>query len=305
MVNHPNYGSTPDNSNNNAHSQRQDMITPSHLRATDADTRHLISAGMLIGVAAIGFCFLGYGYKTSMSSPPLLAALSGQTGRGRGQHRFREQVFDPTLLVNQQLSPPPPPPPKPPVQENCNILDFWYPVYANTNSQDNLSSRGIIYSVDNIVPNKYGSFSAGPALGVQFETYTVPGLVTLDGTPSFSDYVSGMFLLDPVVNNDGVTTYQSSVSYNGYTYATTPAVGVDYKFITPPERPVTGGTGNYLCASGSYNYRVGDDNFYNVTGTDNEVGFFYLGRLIISDSCQAGGSPKHPKKTKSKSKSKK
>jgi len=277
MLNQPKYGSTPDS--NNVHSQNQDT-TRSRATAT-----RLNLAGIFVGVAVIGL--LGYGYNTT--SPTL--SLLGQTGRG--QQRFFEQAFDPTLLVDQY------PPPPPPVQDHCEVLEFFYPLSPNAVGRDNLSSRGTIYSADSAIANKDGSFSVGPAIGAQFETFTFPQLDDPNVIPTFSKYVNGMFLLDPIIDeNSRETTYQSSISYNTYIWTTPvhPIPENDFTYVAPTESAINGGTGKYFGTSGIYNYQP-NNNLYKLTGTDNKFGIFYLGRLVTCDSCQAF-SPKPSKKSK-------
>jgi len=275
MVNQSKYGSTP--GNNNAYNQETDMTLS---RAAD---RRLILKGMFMGVVAIGL--LGYGYKTI--NPPL-AALLGHTGNGR--HRFQEQG---TSILNQL-----PPPLSSPVQKHCDVLDLLAPLFPDTWSEDGFSSHGLIYSADSLTPidNTNQTFTVGPSIGTQFETVTLPFGMTF---PSFSLFVNGMILLDPIVNANDVTSYDSSVSYNSYQWYTSDP---SFTFISPPENPVTGGTGRFFGASGTYNSRFSDNIpfHYNVIGTDNKDGIFYLARLITCSICQAY-SPKHPKSKSEKS----
>lgn len=177
-------------------------------------------------------------------------------------------------------------------------MDLLLPYYADTCGDElNLICRSIIYSADSLRPssNDDRTFTVGPAIGAQFETVTNDDFNNLFNP---SDYVGGMFLFDPFVNANGITSYKSTVSYNRYEWVTVDRIKFNVTYITPPEQPVTGGTGKYLCASGSYNGRFLEDlfpkSFFNITGAENDFGIFILGRLLTCNTCQ----PFFPKCTK-------
>ena len=218
-----------------------------------------------------------------------------------GNRRLTKTAFK-KMCLNQPPPPPPPIPQPPLVHDNCEVLNILSPWYTNEVGEADLNFRGIIYSADSLQPsgNKDGTFTVGPAIGAQYEAYLTDRPFGLAN--SISDYIGGMLLLDPVVSVNGITSYDSSISYNIYSWYQYDPVLNNATYMNPPQSPVTGGTGNYLCASGIYNSRVfenlvNDQPLFNIIGTKNELGLFYLNRSIICNTCQPF-SPKSSKKSK-------